>query len=60
MDQPENNVSKGNALEDQFYEYLCNQKELGKLGSRLIDIQSQKRTVAASAMAERNTFGHLS
>ena len=30
------------------------------LGSRLIDIQSQKRTVAASATAERNTFGHLS
>ena len=30
------------------------------VGSRLIDIQSQKRTVAASATAERNTFGHLS
>jgi hypothetical protein len=30
------------------------------LGSRLIDIQSQKRTVAASATAERNTFGHRS
>ena len=36
-------------------------EELGlELGSRLIDIQSQKRTVAASATAERNTFGHLS
>ena len=33
---------------------------LRPLGSRLIDIQSQKRTVAASATAERNTFGHLS
>ena len=30
------------------------------LGSRLIDFQSQKSTVAARAMAERNTFGHLS
>lgn len=30
------------------------------LGSRLIDIQSQNRTIAASATAERNTFGHLS
>jgi hypothetical protein len=30
------------------------------LVSRLIDIHSQKRTVAASATAERNTFGHLS
>ena len=30
------------------------------LGSRLIDDQSQKRTVAARATAERKTFGHLS
>ncbi len=30
------------------------------LGSRLIDRQSQKSTVAASAMAERKTFGHRS
>lgn len=30
------------------------------LGSRLIDIQSQNRTVAASATADRNTFGHRS
>ena len=30
------------------------------LGSRLIDIQSQNRTVAASATAERNTVGHRS
>ena len=30
------------------------------LGSRLIDRQSQKMTVAASAMAERNVFAHLS
>ena len=30
------------------------------LGSRLIDIQSQNMTVAASATAERKTFGHLS
>jgi len=31
-----------------------------QLGSRLIDIQSQNMTVAASATAERKTFGHLS
>ena len=31
-----------------------------RLGSRLIDRQSQNRTVAARAMAERKTFGHLS
>lgn len=30
------------------------------LGSRLIDGQSQNKTVAARAMAERKTFGHLS
>ena len=30
------------------------------LGSRPIDDQSQNRTVAARAMAERKTFGHLS
>jgi antirestriction protein ArdC len=30
------------------------------LGSRLIDRQSQKMTVAARAMAERNTLAHLS
>lgn len=30
------------------------------VGSRLINRQSQKSTVAASAMAERNTMGHLS
>jgi hypothetical protein len=31
-----------------------------RLGSRLIDLQSQNRTVAAKATAERKTFGHLS
>jgi hypothetical protein len=31
-----------------------------RLGSRLIDDQSQNKTVAARAMAERKTFGHLS
>jgi len=37
-------------------------KRILGLGSRLIDIHSQKRKrpVAASATAERNTFGHLS
>ena len=30
------------------------------LGSRLIDNQSQNKTVAARAMADRKTFGHLS
>jgi hypothetical protein len=30
------------------------------LGSRLIDGQSQNKTVAARATAERKTFGHLS
>jgi hypothetical protein len=30
------------------------------LGSRLIDFQSQNRTVAARAMAERKTLGHRS
>ncbi len=30
------------------------------LGSRLIDVQSQKMTAAARAIAERKTFGHLS
>ena len=30
------------------------------LGSRLIKFQSQKRTVAARAMAERKTIGHRS
>jgi hypothetical protein len=30
------------------------------LGSRLIDRQSQNKTVAARATTERNTFGHLS
>ena len=30
------------------------------LGSRLIDRQSQNMTVAASATAERKTFGHRS
>ncbi|WHP70247.1 hypothetical protein [Phaeobacter inhibens] len=30
------------------------------LGSRLINFQSQKMTAAASAIAERKTFGHLS
>ena len=30
------------------------------LGSRLIDRQSQNRTVAASATAERKVFAHLS
>ncbi|SEO17898.1 IS66 Orf2 like protein [Pseudorhodobacter antarcticus] len=29
------------------------------LGSRLIDNQSHNKTVAARAMAERKTFGHL-
>jgi hypothetical protein len=30
------------------------------LGSRLIDGQSQNKTVAARAMTERKTLGHLS
>ena len=30
------------------------------LGSRLINFQSQKMTVAARATADRKTFGHLS
>jgi hypothetical protein len=30
------------------------------LGSRLIEFQCQKMTAAARAMADRNTFGHLS
>lgn len=30
------------------------------LGSRLIDFQSQNKTVAARITAERKTFGHLS
>ena len=34
--------------------------DLDALGSRLIDRQSQNRTVAAKATAERKTFGHLS
>lgn len=29
------------------------------LGYSLIDLQNQNKTVAARAMAERNTFGHL-
>jgi len=32
----------------------------GMLGSRLIDSQSQKITAAASAMADRKTFGQRS
>ena len=32
----------------------------GSLGSRPIDNQSQNKTVAARAMADRKTFGHLS
>ncbi len=31
-----------------------------ELGSRLVNSQSQKMTVAARAMADRKTFGHLS
>ncbi len=34
--------------------------DLQWLGSRLIDNQSQNKTVAARAMADRKTFGHLS
>ena len=33
---------------------------LNSLGSRLINSHSQKSTVAARAMAERKTLGHLS
>ena len=33
---------------------------LDALGSRLIEIQSQKMTVAARATAERKTMGHRS
>lgn len=32
----------------------------GYVGSRLVNFQSQKMTVAARAMADRKTFGHLS
>jgi hypothetical protein len=31
MAQADNSVSKGNALEDEFFEYLCSQKASGKL-----------------------------
>ena len=35
--------------------------KLGRpLGSRLVNVQSQKMTVAARATADRKTFGHLS
>ena len=42
------------------YKYciICN--ALKPLGSRLIDGQSQKMTAAASAMADRKTFGQRS
>ena len=43
-----------------FEDILHSDRFWASLGSRLIDLQSQNRTVAAKATAERKTFGHLS
>jgi hypothetical protein len=40
-----------------FYQLQVGAVALQTLGSRLIDNQSQNKTVAARAMAERKTFG---
>ena len=39
---------------------MAGAKTVGRLGSRLIDRQSQKMTLAARATAERKVFAHRS
>ncbi|KXF91802.1 hypothetical protein AT574_04860 [Phaeobacter inhibens] len=48
------------ALHTDYVLYCECLRTTASLGSRLINFQSQKMTAAASAIAERKTFGHLS